>query len=355
MSSKRRRKKPDPRSRRTQNNPPHAQVPRPSVTEYLTLTAVPVFPTGEAGPPQGGKGDYDTVHVLGIPGADNVKVAGIGVDDLLKSGNSLIAGSRFVASLVPVDGSESSTAEVVPNSSGRLAQIRTAVSAGSFEEAESISSNMILPLLSWLAFTTDTAVEAVATVLTERSTSIVRIGATVAGQVKAMTQIDAMSSTDLAPFLAAYREGLSSNSPLYQALSFYKVLEGVRAHDSRSRRSKAAPRTEPSPLAATLPTDPARLPFATDAEREPFSPYLGKTFEAIADSVRGTIRHAIAHLSQGTEGILTADSVDDVRACRRISPVLRYIAREAIEGELKILRARAEAQARENDHPAATE
>jgi len=346
MTTKNKKKKKRPSTTNSRNqNAVHSQIPRPSVTEYFAVTSVPVFPYGPAGSPNGGTGDYDITYVLGVPGADDVTTAGLDVEQLLMSGTSLIAGGSFVAQLVPTDGGEPSSAELLPNSSGRLARVRTSVSAKSFEEAETIASNLVMPLLSWLAFTTDTAVDAVALVMKERATSIIQIGATIAGRVKALPNIEAITSTELAPFLAAYREGMSSNSPLYQVLSFYKVLEGIKAHDTRRRRSKNGAVASPSPLAQALPSRAEELPFSEEMERAPFIPFLGKSFEQIANSVSDTIRNAIAHLSQGKDGVKVADSIEDVRVCRRISPVLRYMAHRVIEDELKLLQAESPVEA----------
>lgn len=346
MTTKNRKKRKRPSTNNSRNQTPNsAQIPRPSVTEYFTLTSVPVFPYGPAGSPKGGEGDYDITYILGVPGADDVTTAGLDVEKLLKSGNSLIVGSSFVTQLVPPDGGEPSSAEVLPNSSGRLARVRISVSAKSFGEAETIASNRVMPLLSWLAFTTDTAVDAVALVMKERATNIIQIGATIAGRVKTLPGIEGTASTELAPFLSAYREGMSSNSPLYEALSFYKVLEGIKAHDTRRRRAMKGAMASPSPLAQVLPSRAEELPFSEEMERAPFIPFLGESFEQITNSVSDTIRNAIAHLSQGKDGVKVADSIEDVRVCRRISPVLRHMARRVIEDELKLLQTESPAEA----------
>ena len=71
----------------------------------------------------------------------------------------------------------------------------------------------------------------------------------------------------------------------------------------------------------------------TDWARDNFTPYLGKTFAEIKEAVADTIRNAVAHISPNMD-LRIADYAADIRACRDITPVLRYIARELIHDEL---------------------
>jgi hypothetical protein len=57
------------------------------------------------------------------------------------------------------------------------------------------------------------------------------------------------------------------------------------------------------------------------------------SFAEIRDAVTDTIRNAVAHISPGMD-LRVADYAADVRACRAITPVLRYVARELIHDEL---------------------
>jgi hypothetical protein len=76
----------------------------------------------------------------------------------------------------------------------------------------------------------------------------------------------------------------------------------------------------------------------TEWERDVFTPYLGKTFAEIKEAVGDTVRNAIAHLTPGRD-IRVADYLKDIRACRDITPVLRYIAHVLIKGEMAALSA----------------
>jgi hypothetical protein len=55
----------------------------------------------------------------------------------------------------------------------------------------------------------------------------------------------------------------------------------------------------------------------------------------VYDSMRDTIRNAVAHLVPGEE-LRVPDYFDDVERCRQAVPVLRYIARRLIEAELAV-------------------
>ena len=71
----------------------------------------------------------------------------------------------------------------------------------------------------------------------------------------------------------------------------------------------------------------------TEWARDNFTPYLGMSFGEIRDAVTDTIRNAVAHISPGMD-LRIADYAADIRACRAITPVLRYVARELIRDEL---------------------
>ena len=311
-----------------------AEIPRPRVTEYNEITVVPVFPSGEAGPPSGSPGSYEVAFVLGVPGVSGVATV-LDFDGMLAAGDSLLQGAGLEVDLQSLDGSPLCAARIIPNSHGRLAQIRLTVTADSFSLAGSAAFDAVMPTLSRIAFEADTPVEVTAALLTEQATQTRRFGAMLAGAVQPAPELAGDMTPELRPFLAAYREGLNVNSPLYQALSFYKVIEGVATFHTRrtraARRSGAA--VSADPMAKQVPADPAELAGMTDWARENFTPYLGKTFREIRDSVKGTIRDAVAHITPGLD-LRIADYAADIWACRDITPVLRYMAREMIRDEL---------------------
>lgn len=311
-----------------------AQIPRPRVTEYNVVTVVPLLEGGEAGPRTGSPGSYDVVFILGVPGMSSVMTS-LNFDDALTQGDSLLAGTGLRVDLQVPHGSASNVAEIVPNSQGRLGRVCLTVTGSDFASAEKEAHDEVMPVLSWIAFEADTPVDVTAVLMTEQATQIRRMGATLVGAVQPAPRLSGLMTPELRPLLAAYREGLNSGAPLYQALSFYKVIEGVESFRKHRGRAtvKAGASADPDPLLRRIPADPSDLPAATRWARSVFTPYLGRTFAEIKGAVENPIRHAVAHLTPGRD-IRVADYLADVRACRDIVPVLRYMARALIKDEL---------------------
>jgi hypothetical protein len=226
-------------------------------------------------------------------------------------------------------------ARIIPNSHGRLAQVRLTVTAGDFSLAENEAFDAVVPVLSRIAFEADTPLEVTGVLLTEQATQTRRFGATLVGAAQPAPALEGEMTQELRMFLAAYREGLNANSPLYQALSFYKIIEGVtKFHTNRVRAAKKRGALEPAdPLARQIPANRKDLMGMTEWARDNFTPYLGMNFGEIRDAVTGTIRKAVAHISPGMD-LHIADYAADIRACRAITPVLRYVARALIRDEL---------------------
>lgn len=150
-----------------------------------------------------------------------------------------------------------------------------------------------MPTLSRIAFQADTPLEVTAISLTERATQTRQLRTTLVGAVQPAPEIAETTTPELRMFLAAYREGLNGNSPLYQALSFYKILEGAtKFHTNRVRAAKKRGEAAPAdPMARQIPVDPDGLADVTVWSRGNFMPYLGKSFAEIRAAVTDTIRH----------------------------------------------------------------
>jgi hypothetical protein len=311
-----------------------AQLPRPRVTEFNAVTVVPSFPGGEAGPPSGSPGSYDIVFVLGVPGVSSVTTS-LDFDGILAGGDSLLQGSGFQVDLESSEGQSLHAARIIPNSRGRLALVRLTVTADGFSQAEKEAFDAVMPTLSRIAFEADTPLEVTGVLLTEQATQTRRLGATLVGAVQPAPTLAGTTTPELRMFLAAYREGLNANSALYQALSFYKIIEGVtKFHTNKVRAAKKRGAPEPAdPLAKQIPARREDLAGITEWARDNFTPYLGMSFAEIRDAVTDTIRNAVAHISPGMD-LRIADYAADIRACRDITPVLRYVARELVHDEL---------------------
>lgn len=316
------------------------QIPRPEVNEYTAITIAPQFTRNGPGPtPQGSPGEYAVVLILGVPGVNSV-VSTVIVDDWSNSGDSLLASDGLTLDLLAEDGSAIENARFVPNRESRLARVQLTVRADKFADAEQRAHDAVMPVLSWLAFEANVAVEVVATDITEQATSTRQVSARMMGQVQVATEPRGWSTSELRPFLAAYREGLNSTSPLYQAISFYRIIEGAKAFQKKRTReaTRAGSPLPTDPLTQTIPADPAHVPGLSQWAHPLFTPYLGKTFDEVDKAVKNTIRDAAAHLAPDFHRV--SDYLGDVRACREVVPVLRYVARQLIDNELQFVRAR---------------
>lgn len=118
--------------------------------------------------------------------------------------------------------------------------------------------------------------EVTGVLMTEQATQTRRFGATLVGAVQPAPELAGTTTPELRMFLAAYREGLNANSPLYQALSFYKIIEGVATfHKNRLRAARKRSAPEPAdPLVKQIPANREDLVGMTEWARDNFTPYL---------------------------------------------------------------------------------
>ena len=168
----------------------------------------------------------------------------------------------------------------------------------------------------------------------QEETGVKQVSIGVIGKRK-MLQLSSVFHTlgDFPILLGTYREASTSANIFYQVISFYKVLEGVRA----SRRRHAERRRSLGLCAATYPDevvpDPDSLPYGPDVKAA-LRPYSAKRFGWIIDQVRDDIRAAIAHLKPQEIGV-NPDAFSDQQRCEKVVPVLRYVARRMLENELR--------------------
>ena len=214
------------------------------------------------------------------------------------------------------------------------------VPGDNFKSAEKGAYDVIMPILSRIAFEADTPLEATAVLITEKSTQILFGGTTFLGIAQPQPEyLEGSSTPEIRRFLAAYREGLNSNSPMYQALSYYKIVEGAATYGVNRARAvaKAGGPVAPDVLdSRRVPTDLNHIPNLPEGQVQPASRFGGLSFREFKDQIEDTIRNAVAHLTPGRE-VRVADYLDDVQACREVVPILRYIARTLIQDELALL------------------
>jgi hypothetical protein len=132
---------------------------------------------------------------------------------------------------------------------------------------------------------------------------------------------------------AAYREGMNATNVFYQALSFSKVIEACRKLRERKNAEAKNSGRRPFTQSLAMPAKLGEIPILVDSIRESFRPFLGRKFSSIIDHFRPLVRNAIAHLDP-TQDVLDIDRFQDVQACERAAPILRYIAHTLIRFEI---------------------
>jgi hypothetical protein len=257
----------------------------PGDPSSLPSRSFPSFP-GQLTSLQGHRASTNIVFVLGVPGVSSVTTS-LDFDAIAAGGDSLLQGSGLHVQLESSDGQSLHAARIVPNGSGRLAQIRLTVTADDFSSAENEAFDAVMPTLSRIAFQADTPLEVTAISLTERATQTRQLPTTLVGAVQPAPEIAETTTPELRMFLAAYRKGLNGNSPLY-------------------------------PMTRQIPVDPDGLADVTVWSRGNFMPYLGKSLAEIRDAVTDTIRNAVAHISPNMD-LRIADYAADIQACRTIT------------------------------------
>lgn len=309
---------------------------RPLTTQRLEFTSVPVFPPADprhnlSSGPIGSPGTYAINYALAVPGTQVAQIAA-NFDALESSADSLLSvstgDSELIFTIEP-DESEDIGHVVVAsiNAENRLATLRHDLEAENFHSAARTSYDLIMPILCRWSFDHNAPITVAGVELLEVSTDARKVIATFVGAVKNFTTSSYECSREAKHALAAYREGLSSSEPLYQALSFFKVIEMVfyvRAAERNQARKDQLPNLHPS---EKFPNTADFLhPFDRQMYGNNFEPFLGKKFTTVRDDLKGSLRNSIAHLDPGRDpfGI---DTYDDLVTVESNLPALRYMAR----------------------------
>ncbi len=223
------------------------------------------------------------------------------------------------------------------NSDRRLSTATMRIQANSLVEAEEAAYNMTAGFLSYLSYTTDVAVEITGYEIVEESTGTRKAVFGMIGKMKILTigsGIASIVSHDSYRHLfAAYREGMNATNVFYQALSFSKVIEGCRKLRERKNAEANNSGRRPFTPSLAMPAQLDEIPIVLDSILESFRPFLGRKFSSIVDHFRPLVRNAIAHLDPAQD-VLDIDRFQDVQACERAVPILRYIARTLIRFEI---------------------
>jgi len=264
----------------------------------------------------------------------------VSFEELKRSGDSLLEVAPDVTTLrleLLAEPGDSATREmtVEVNEHHRLRSITFEVEADSFESAVRETYNLVMPILSRWAFVHDVAITIAGVEVHELGTDARQWRLTMAGAVKRFSDPSASSTPQDRRLLEAYREGLSSTEPLYQALSYFKVIEGVWSLRMQRRAAAVAnggqPPREPG---ERVPLDSIEFLHGGEAMyADAHRPYLGKKFTQVREQLRDSLRNSIAHLDFDRDPF-GVDTHDDVVAAEQALPILRYMARILLSSEL---------------------
>ena len=318
----------------------HGTFQRPSTGRRITMTAVPVV-ADEAGAPReqgdaiGSPGSYEVAFVLAIPGSD-AYVAALDLSEFAESGSSLLQlPPRAHQVRIVVHRGASGTQEftISKNASGLLSKIVLSVKADTFVDAEQEAHDLVAPMLSWWSFRYNVAIHLKGWIVRETATGALRVDLGVLGRPAITDDNRYFSRPEYRFVLSTYREGMNTNNVFYQALCFWKVIEGTLRLRGVRRRNEGAAFSEP--LNEVIPAGDA-LEALEFHDRESLRPYTGRTFGYVREKLRPVVRNAIAHLDPtGQEDSLVADEFADFSRCEDAAAVLRHIGRLMLENELR--------------------
>ena len=319
------------------------KVPRPDYNVREGWIVVPKFPPSDPRhgktSPEGGVGVYQVTFVLGIPGK-NVFRDHVVMGQTHLDGDSLLLFPNKVETFeVRLDDRGSPIGHITlgHNSDRRLSTATMRIQANAFIEAEKAAYDMTAGFLSYVSYGSDVPVEITGYEIVEESTGTQKAVFGMLGKMKIFAIDDAIGSLvsrdSYRHLFAAYREGMNATNVFYQALSFSKVIEGCRKLRERKNTEAKNSGRRPFNPSLVMPAQLNEIPTVLDSIRELFRPFLGRKCSAVVDHFRPLVRNAIAHLDP-TQDVLEIDRFQDIQACERAIPILRYIARVLIRSEI---------------------
>jgi hypothetical protein len=321
----------------TQGN--QASLVRPDVTTRTSYKLVPI-PEGvqrNTVVDQGVNGAYRVTFVLGVPGFGEVK-GNVNFDKLISEGTSLIRapeGDSFILDVKLPRYEEVLEVLVGVNQQNFLQYLQIEVVAPDLEHAHQFAYEQLMPTISRWSFRHDVGISVNAAIVLELASGITDFHYTVVGQPREFSDLRGRVSPDHHALMAAYREGASTLEPSYQALSFYRVIEGCYLLRFRRRENSVRETGRFDDPGERFPSDYSSIDLGDDSERhqQKFEPHLNKKFTKVRDEIRGDVRNALAHLDIN-ENPLVIDTWQDMYIINRTVPVLRYMARTLLTNEL---------------------
>jgi hypothetical protein len=234
------------------------------------------------------------------------------------------------------------------NDEGRLSKLSVQMPAQSFPDAENIAFGAISPFLSAVAFELDVPIRVAQLDVTQISSRTSSMTYTCPYPNMTLTGLDQNNTPYVQSLMSLYREGINSNSPNYQFLCWYKILEGANA------KREAETLVLKAPLHLALPERlehnkieqrkrlvevfPNIRAFGTDdAAWDDLVPseVMGWKFNRVREKKLEPLRNRIAHMISEASGdlSLSPDSRKNSREVTKWISLLRFIARVVVINE----------------------
>ncbi len=328
-----------------QRNPitnPKARVLRPHNSGRVVHVIVPKPPPNSplamiSRSPDGSPGIYLITFVLCVPG-QKVFQDSLDFAKLRDAGDSLLHFPQGIRDIKIQVSARQGFAEIafLKNRRGAMSHAITRIYAQNFEDANKSAYQIVVPALSRLSFKFDIPLDVIGFEALEETTSTTLYSYGLLGRPTWFSDLQHFSTQEEhTRFFSAYREALNAANVFYQALSFYKVVEGVLANRIRKMRATSSFTKGDVGFLPTEIFPSAMADISSDDEMTvgEFSIHLGKSFEDVHEHYRNLIRNAIAHLSQ-LDSVIDADNYDDISTCERAIPVLKFMARQMLQHDL---------------------
>jgi len=323
-------------------NKASANVLRPRASGRVVHVIVPIPPPNTPlsripRSAEGSFGAYLITFVLGVPGR---KVFQDSLDfvKLRDAGDSLLHFPQGIRNIKIQVSERRGFAEIafLKNERGAMSHAVTRIYAQSFEDANKSAYQIVVPALSRLSFKFDIPLDVIGFEVLEEATGSTLYSYGVLGRPTWFSDLQHFSTEEEhTRFFSAYREALNATNVFYQALSFYKVVEGVLANRIRRMRAKNSFTKGDKGFLPTeiFPSAMADISSNDEMTVGEFDIHLGKSFDDVHEHYGNLIRNAIAHLSQ-LDSVLDADNYDDISTCERAIPVLKFMARQMLQHDL---------------------
>ena len=145
-----------------------------------------------------------------------------------------------------------------------------------------------------------------------------------------------------------YREALNSNSPVYQFLCLFKIIEALRARRKKLQRAAKAAGTAYTPVAPEIfPTTHQEMRVWLEAlfyvrpewslvalDSAVPSEARGKSFDEVITNLLKPLRDNIAHAlfeDTGLELTISYDDLPDTRKIAKLVPLMKCIVRRMMK------------------------